>query len=146
MSEERGTNCSLCGRAHAASVHVRGSGEFTHEWKRTAKPRKRVSAMGRSERGIADAEQWALDKEIYLAEHPTCELVSILGEDCSDPPYDVHHVTPRSMGGTVDDDSELVTACRHHHNLVEKRRAWSKLHGLLKQRHLPGALGAAVLR
>lgn len=144
MSDEKGNGCMVCGRARSATNHVRGSGVYSHAWVRAPKPRKRPGYIGRSDQGAANADQWALDKEGHLAEHPDCELAGFLAGKC-DGPIDVHHVQPRSAGGTQYDDGPLATACRHHHDLLENKRTLARVLGLLARRELPPELRSSVL-
>lgn len=139
MSEEKGTNCS-CGLAKGASLHVKGSGSFDHEPDIARKKPRRPQPMGRSEVGVAIAEQWAEEKADHLVLHPECEVAGFLPGRCWNKPGegpDVHHVTPRGMGGTRYDDGAIVTLCRRHHDYIESRRQYAKVIGLLESRQLP---------
>lgn len=143
MSAEKGNACTICGRARSATNHVRGAGAYSHDWVRAPKARKRPSYMGRSEQGQANADQWALDKETHLAEHPDCEAKSFLAGKCAGE-IDVHHIQPRSAGGTQYDDGPLASLCRLHHSAIENERQRSRLLGLLVRRDLPAELRATA--
>jgi hypothetical protein len=48
-----------------------------------------------------------------------------------DGPLAVHHIQPRSMGGTAHDTSPLLTVCAYHHEWIESHRTAARALGLL---------------
>lgn len=143
-SEKRAVNgCATCGAARWASAHIRGSGVFDHEYARPVKPRQPQRMAARSQRGQDEFDEWQERKAAHLLAHPTCEVAGVLPGRCYSPTGqpDVHHISPRSMGGTrYDEDTELITACRAHHDYIESHRDYARVLGLLKSRRLPPEL------
>ncbi len=144
--DEKDNGCSVrgCGAAGGASVHVRGSGVFDHAYKRPVREKRPQPMAHRSERGQDAFDEWQERKVDHLLEHPHCELAGFLPGKCSPGDPDVHHVTPRSMGGTRYDDAKLITACRTHHDWIERHRDYARIHGLLARRELPEHLRATA--
>jgi 5-methylcytosine-specific restriction endonuclease McrA len=93
------------------------------------KKRKRINPQ--SARGAVEAQTWRDRRDAHLAQNPTCILTGV--SECWGR-LTVHHITPRSMGGTHNDTSELVTACAGHHAYIEENRQWARSRGLLKRR------------
>jgi 5-methylcytosine-specific restriction endonuclease McrA len=93
------------------------------------KPRKRINRQ--SVRGAVEAQTWRDRRDAHLAQNPTCILKGV--SECWGR-LTVHHITPRSMGGTRNDTSALVTACAGHHSYIEENREWARSRGLLGRR------------
>lgn len=143
--KENGCRIAGCGAARGASVHVRGTGEYGHEYKKPAVVKRPTAIAHRSARGQDDFDDWQERKIDHLVEHPDCQVAGFLPGKCSPGDPDVHHITPRSMGGTRhDEDTEYLTACRAHHDFIERHRDFARVHGLLKRRELPEELRSTV--
>lgn len=125
-----------CGQQQHGSRHE-GSGA-DHDYEKPAKQQKARAAINQqSEHGAEDARDWRVRRDAHRDANPTCQLPGAFNLDCWSPAGvkpDVHHITPRGMGGTRYDDSELVTLCRRHHDNIELHRAYAKAIGLLKRR------------
>jgi hypothetical protein len=122
-------------------MHVRGSGSYEHDYKKPVRVKKPTAIAHRSERGQDEFDDWQERKIDHLVEFPDCQVAGFLPGKCSPGDPDVHHITPRSMGGTHnDEDTELLTACRAHHDFIERHRDYARVHGLLKRRELPEEL------
>lgn len=63
----------------------------------------------------------AVRAQVLQRDGRRCTVARLLGGDCSDEPLHVHHIVPRSDGGT-DDVDNLATACATHHPTWEALR------------------------
>ncbi len=72
----------------------------------------------------------------YIASLDKCPFDYFGCEDdhCGGSVVDIHHVTPRSLGGS-DQPENLIGFCRHHHESSEPGRdARDKLNQIVRQR------------
>ena len=80
-----------------------------------------------------------------------CTVGWLLGGRCSRHLH-THHIVPRDLGGT-DDDDNLLTACARHHPMVEairneimRRRGWRRCPHAPGTHRYPGAKEACERR
>lgn len=77
--------------------------------------------------------EWQERRDEQLRIHPKCQGPGTIPDECWGP-ITVHHITPRGMGGTANDNSLLITLCAWHHGWVESHRAQAREMGLLTRR------------
>lgn len=57
------------------------------------------------------------------------------GINCSGEAHDVHEILPRSAGGSIDDESNLLVVCRADHEWIHQHPIEAKAFGLLASRY-----------
>ena len=82
---------------------------------------------------VKPAKGWAKVRDAHLRRHPRCERPELGDERCNGG-VQVHHVMPRSAGGTRGPHGPLITLCLGHHAFVESHRGMAAQLGLLIRR------------
>lgn len=103
--------------------------------KRTPLRRKKALKRGgglkpmSAKRKANSAEYYRL-RDIYLSEHPTCEV-----DRCAKQGTDIHHKAGR-IGKNYLDVSRWMACCRYHHRKIHDNPAWAVERGYLIPFHL----------
>lgn len=81
------------------------------------------------------ADDWPRVRAAHLAKQPRCEKPDLGAVTCLGA-VQVHHVTPRSMGGTRGGHGPLLSLCLAHHSWAESNRGKARQLGLLLRREV----------
>ena len=98
-------------------------------------PLKRTPMRRSTAEAAARIRKWRVEHAAHLAQHPRCEQPQLGGWACINP-VQVHHIMPKSMGGTHGATGPLLTLCLAHHSWVESHRSEAKMLGLLIRREV----------
>lgn len=79
------------------------------------------------------SNDWPKVRDAHLRKSPRCEHPELGGEKCNGG-IQVHHVTPRSSGGTRGAHGPLITLCLGHHAFVESHRGMARQLGIILRR------------
>lgn len=80
-------------------------------------------------------DDWPRVRAAHLAQQPRCQHPTLGGIACLGA-VQVHHVQPRSMGGTRGKHGPLITLCLGHHGWVESNRGKARQLGLVLRREV----------
>ena len=69
---------------------------------------------------VLEAEVMPIHKDIYFKFHGYQLQSDVMCEICSKPADDIHHITPKGMGGNPKADciENLIGLCRRHHDMA----------------------------
>lgn len=90
----------------------------------TTPPKKKDRKRQKARDGWWQVRQFALGRSEFRCEYPECYLLA----------DHVHHILPRSAGGT-DDLGNLAALCWSHHRWVHDNPAKARELGLLRSRY-----------
>jgi hypothetical protein len=110
-------------RKEPAPGEPRQYSSFKRKEPKEAKPRKRMAPMSKKRAALlyGDGDAAAIRRGI-LERRPVCEtcprIAGLVDVRCSYDAVDVHEVLARSAGGSITDESNVLTTCRWAHDWI----------------------------